>query len=270
MKPGFLLPLLLLFFSLPDPAGPLLLLGCAAAVPAFYFRRQRNTSPAEGTYAAAWVYDNVASPRERQAVLDRLSGTELATLLETCSELHQGAYRAPATLPCAEKAAFVVNELRRHRVEALKNGRDQEAVRRFVRAVEVNSPALPPARQALAEMTRLVSNDPDLVVQTLREWLLRPDCLKRFQAATKGAPALTDNLIRAYHLDLDQPSLSSAEEVSVVLSLMNPELREAYRSELPNLPSVSPTRADKEFVARKFVARAWSRMSVSYPSSTIN
>ena len=139
-----------------------------------------------------------------------------------------------------------------------------------MRAVETNSPALPPAEPALTEMTRLASNHPDLVVQVLHDWLLLPDSLERFRAARKRAPALTATLIQTYHLELDHPSLAPAEEVSTLLSLLQPELREAYRSELPTLPTVFPTRFDQEFVARKFVARMWSKMSVSCPLPMTN
>lgn len=269
MKPGYLLLLLFLFFSLPDPVGPLLL-ACSIIAPILSLRRYSSVPLADGAQIAAWVYENIAGQRERRSVLERLSGIELAALLESCSQLHQVRHRAPTTLPSDDNASLVVNELRRHRFEELKNGRDKEAVSRFVRAVEFNSPALPPAEIALTETARLVSSEPDLVVRVLREWLLTPDSVERFQAAVDQAPALTERLIHTYQLDLDSPSLSSAEEVSVVLSLMSRELREAYRSELPNLPPVSPTPPDRDLIARKFVARAWSRMCLPHLSSTTN
>ena len=269
MKSGFLLSILLLSLSLPDPVGQLLL-ACAAAAPIVYLRRQTYLPPAEGARTAAWVYENLADHRERQAVLERLSGTELAALLESCSQLHEIRHRAPTNLRSDDNASTVVNELRSHRVRELKDGRDSEAVSRFVRAVEADSPALPPTEHAFTEMTRLASNRPDLVVQVLREWLSLPDSLERYRVAMGKAPALTDSLIETYHLKLDHPSLAPAEEISTLLSLLQPELREAYRSELPCLPTVFPTGVDQAFVARKFVARAWSRMSLSCPSPTIN
>lgn len=270
MKPGFLLSLFLLSLSLPDPAGQLLLV-CAAAVPIVYLRRRQASIPlTEGAHIAAWVYENVAGHRERQTILKRLSGTELAALLDSCSQLHQVRHRAPTNRHSDDNASLVVNELRRHRIQELQSGQDKEAVSRFVRAVETNSPALPPGEHALTEMTRLASNHPDLIVQVLRDWILLPNSLQRFRAARKGAPALTASLIQTYHLDLDHPSLAPAEEVSTLLSLLQPELREAYRSELPTLPTVFPTRFDQEFVARKFVARVWSKMSVSCPLPMTN
>lgn len=271
MKTGSLVPFLLLSssFLLPEPTS-LLMLVCVAAIPFCFLRRQPLPAPAEGALAAAWVYENVASHRERQTVLDRLSGAELAALLETSSELEQRTHRPPAALPSRGNAAFVVNGLRRHRVQALREARDQETVSRFVRAVEVNSPSLPPADLALTETKRLVCSEPDLVVQVLRDWLLLPDSLERFRIAMDKNPALTERLIQTYHLKLDHPGLSPAEEVCVLLSLLKPELHKAYRSELPILPTLAPSRIDQEFVARKFVARIWSRISVCCSSSTVN
>lgn len=271
MKTGSLVPFLLLSSSLllPEPAS-LLLLVCVAAIPLCFLRRQLHPAPAEGALAAAWVYENVASHRERQTVLDRLSGAELAALLETSSELNQRTHRPPATVPSEENSTFVVNELRRHRIQALKEARDRETVSRFVRAAEVNSPSLPPAEIALPETIRLVSSEPDLVVQVLRDWLLLPDSMERFRTAMEKAPALTERLVHTYHLKLDQPGLSPAEEVCALLSLLKPEPRKAYRSELPTLPPFEPTRFDQELVARKFVARVWARISVSSPLSTRN
>jgi hypothetical protein len=269
MKPGVLLPLLLLSFSLPDPVGQLVM-AWAITVPFIHLRRDTSTVPPDGAHLAAWVYENAAGHRERRSVLERLSGIELAALLEASSQLHVAPHRAPATLPSEAGEQLIVNELRRHNIQDLKEARDRETVSRFVRAVESDSPALPPAEHALTEATKLASNHPDAVVQVLRDWLLQPDSLERFRVAMEKAPAHTTRLIQAYHLELDHPGLSPAEEVAVVLSLMKSELRTAYSCELPNLPKVTPTFSDREFVARRFVARVWSRISHSYISSTVN
>jgi hypothetical protein len=246
------------YFLLPDTSAVLML--CLAMLVSFIplkAKKRRDVSLGEDLLAA-WAYERLASKRDRQSILARLSGGEVATLLEACTTLQGIAHCTPARLPEENIEDWIVRRLRGQRLEILKEGKDIESVGRLMRAIESDYPRLLKGPEAVEECRRLCWSRPEIVIRSLRDWSRRPDALQRFQQSVRSEPRRMERLITRYHQELERPGLSPTEEVSIFLQLQDPQLFEILKAELGELHPLTPTEADNHFVAEKFVTRLWS------------